>query len=52
MINEVYHNSGKQTKFTGRIRVKNETVAKAIGTNLKRVSRHLSEIAEGSKGAV
>jgi hypothetical protein len=43
MINEVHHKTGKRTKFTGRIKVKNASTAKAIGTNLKRVSRHLNE---------
>ena len=51
MINEVYHRSGNRTKFTGKIKVKNATVAKAIGTNLKRVSRHLTEEAERSNTA-
>ena len=51
MINEVYHRSGKRTKFTGRIKVKNASVAKAIGTNLKRVSRHLNEESEPAKAA-
>lgn len=33
-INEVFRRSGKRTKFTGRIKVMNSMVAKAIGTNL------------------
>ena len=51
MINEVYHKTGERTKFTGRITVKNASVAKAIGTNLKRVSRHLNEESEPAKAA-
>lgn len=51
MINEVFHKTGKRTKFTGKIKVKNAAIATAIGTNLKRVSRHLSEKAEPSAAA-
>ena len=51
MINEVYHKTGKRTKFTGKIKVENATIAKAIGTNLKRVSRHLNEEAEPTEMA-
>ena len=51
MISEVYHRTGKRTKFTGTIKVKNATVAKAIGTNLKRVSRHLNEASSEQKTA-
>lgn len=51
MINEVYHKSGKRTRFTGKVKVKNASIAKAIGTNLKRVSRHLTESGEASNGA-
>jgi hypothetical protein len=43
MIHEVFHKTGKRTKFTGTSKVKNATTAKAIGTNLKRVSGHLNE---------
>lgn len=49
MINEVYHKTGNRTKFTGKIKVKNASVATAIGTNLKRVSRHLNEKSKPSK---
>ena len=49
MINEVFHKAGKRTKYTGRIKVKNASIAKAIGTNLKRVSRHLTEDSEPSE---
>ena len=51
MINEVHHKTGKWTKFTGKIKVRNATVAKAIGTNLKRMSRHLNEASSGQKTA-
>ncbi|AKH98369.1 hypothetical protein HLASF_1898 [Halanaeroarchaeum sulfurireducens] len=49
MINEVYHKTGERTKYTGKIKVKNASVAKAIGTNLKRASRHLNSKDEGEK---
>ena len=49
MINEVFHKTGKRTKFTGSIKVKNASIAKAIGTNLKRASRHLNEEDSPSK---
>lgn len=52
MINEVYHKTGKRTRFTGKPKVTTASVATAIGTNLKRVSRHLNEEAEPSKPAV
>ena len=52
MINEVYHKIGKRSKFTGKIKVKNASIATAIGTNLKRVSRHLNEEVEASEPAV
>lgn len=51
MINEVFHKTGKRTKFTGTIKVKNASIARAIGTNLKRVSRHLNVEAEPSAAA-
>jgi hypothetical protein len=51
MINEVFQKTGKRTKFTGASKVKNATTAKAIGTNLKRVSRHRNGEAEASKTA-
>ena len=49
MINEVHHKTGNRTKYTGKIKVKNASVARAIGTNLKRVSRHLNEEARQSE---
>ena len=51
MINEMFHRTGKRAKVTGRIKVKNAATAKAIGTNLKRVSRHLSEEAKRAESA-
>ena len=41
MINEVHHKDGEKTRFTGIITVKNASIAKAIGTNLKRASRFI-----------
>jgi hypothetical protein len=41
MINEVYHQDGEKTRITGTVKVNNASIAKAIGTNLKRVSRFL-----------
>ncbi len=51
MINEVYHKTGKRTKFTGTIKVKNASIATAIGTNRKRVSKHLNEKTASSEAA-
>jgi hypothetical protein len=50
MIHEMFHKTGKRT-ITGTSKVKNATTAKAIGTNLKRASRHLNEEAEPSAAA-
>lgn len=47
MINEVFHKTGKRTKFTGTTKVKNASIATAIGTNLKRVARCLNAEASG-----
>jgi len=41
MINEVYRDSGRRTKFTGRVKVQNASIATAIGTNLKRAARSM-----------
>jgi len=41
LVNEVYHQDREKTKFTDEIKVKNASIAKAIGTNLKRASRFL-----------
>ncbi len=43
MINEVYHKTGKRTRYTGKIKVKNSTIAKGIGVNIKRVTRFLKK---------
>lgn len=43
MINEVYHKSGKRTKYTGKQKVKRSEIAKAIGVNVKRVARYLTK---------
>ena len=51
MIYEVYHKTGKRTRFTGTTKVKNASIAKAIGTNLKRVAGHLNEETGPSKTA-
>ncbi len=40
MINEAYHKSGKRTRYTGKIKVKNSNIAKGIGMNIKRLSRY------------
>lgn len=46
LVNEVYHQNGEKTRFTGTIKVKNASIAKAIGTNLKRASRFLESEAK------
>jgi hypothetical protein len=51
LINEVYHQDGKKTRFTGMINVKNASIAKAIGTNLKRASRFLESEAKREPSA-
>ncbi len=43
MINEVYHKTGKRTRYTGKIKVKNSTIAKGVGVNIKRVTRFLKK---------
>lgn len=48
MITELFHNTGKRTKFTGAETVRNGIVATAIGTNIDRVSRFLT--APGTSG--
>jgi hypothetical protein len=49
LINEVYHQDGEKTRFTGTIKVKNASIAKAIGTNIKRASRFLESEAQTEK---
>jgi hypothetical protein len=51
MINEVYLQDGKKTRFTGTIKMKNAWIAKAIGTNLKRASRFMESEAQTEKSA-
>jgi hypothetical protein len=51
LINEVYHQDGEKTRFTGTIAVKNASVAKAIGTNLKRASRFIESEAKREQSA-
>ena len=40
MINEGYHKTGKRTRYTGKIKVKNSNIAKGIGINIKRLTRY------------
>ena len=49
LVHEVYHQDREKTKFTGKINVKNASIAKAIGTNLKRASRFLESEAQTEK---
>jgi len=51
LINEMYHKDGEKTKFIGKIKVKNGSIAKAIGRNLKRASRFLKSEAKREKSA-
>ena len=51
LVNEVYHQDGEKTRFTGTIKVKNASIAKAIGTNLKRASRFLESEAKQEHSA-
>jgi hypothetical protein len=51
LVNEVYHQDGEKTKFTGTIKVKNASIAKAIGTNLKRASRFVESEARKEQPA-
>ena len=51
LVNEVYHQDGEKTRFTGSITVKNASIAKAIGTNLKRASRFLESEAKQEHSA-
>ena len=48
LINEMYRRDEAKTKFTGTIKVKNASIAKAIGTNLKRASRFLESEAKAA----
>lgn len=51
MINEVTHKTGKRATFTGNIKVKNAAIARAIGTNVKRVARYLEGDDPGEQSA-
>lgn len=51
LINELYHQDGPHTKFRGTTKVENASVAKAIGTNLKRASRFLESEAQWDQSA-
>jgi hypothetical protein len=51
LVNELYHQDGEKTRFTGTIKVKNASIAKAIGTNLKRASRFLESEAKRDQSA-
>lgn len=51
MINEVTHRTGKRATSTGNITVKNAAIARAIGTNIKRVARYLEGDDPGEQSA-
>ena len=51
LVNEVYHQDDERTRFTGTIKVKNASIAKVIGTNLKRASRFLESEAQRKQSA-
>jgi hypothetical protein len=51
LINEMYHKDGEKTKFAGKIKVKNGSIAKAIGRNLKRASGFIESEAKREKSA-
>jgi len=51
LVNEVYYQDGEKARFTGTIKVKNASIAKAIGTNLKRASRFLESEAKREHSA-
>jgi len=47
LVNEVYYQDGEKARFTGTIKVKNASIAKAIGTSgFKRASRFLESEAK------
>lgn len=45
-----YYHDGEKTSFTGKTKVQNAPIAKAIGTNLKRASRFLESEARAIGG--
>jgi len=51
LMNEIYHRDGEKTKFTGKIKVKNASIAKAIGRKLKRAPGFLQSEAKQEKSA-
>jgi len=51
LMNEMYHKDSEKTKFTGKIKVKNASIAKAMGRNLKRASGFLESEAKQEKSA-
>jgi IS5 family transposase len=51
LMNEMYHKDGEKTKFTGKIKVKNASIAKAMGRNLKRASGFMESEAKLEKPA-
>jgi hypothetical protein len=51
LMNEMYHKDGEKTRFTGKIKVKNASIAKAMGRNLKRASGFLESEAKQEKSA-
>jgi hypothetical protein len=51
LVNEMYHKDGEKTKFTGKIKVKNASIAKAMGRNLKRASGFLESEAKQENSA-
>ena len=51
LVNEMYHKDGEKTKFTGKIKVKNASTAKAMGRNLKRASGFLESEAKQENSA-
>lgn len=51
MINEVSQGSRNRTRFTGKIKVKNASIATAIGRNLTRASQFLESGAKAGQSA-
>ena len=49
MVDEMHHRTSKRTRFTGKFKVTNASIAKAIGIELKLVSRYLNEESESEK---
>lgn len=51
LIDELYHQDEEKTLFTGTIKFKNASIAKAIWTNLQRTSRFIDSEAEREQSA-